>query len=161
VLNRTYLLASRDTLWVLTQGDATVHGFRFDGQDTGLSIELPIYYRGREPSITIKDPLDSLSDFRVNTFEYDPNVAGLAVVDDTLFATIRYNDWGYKHVGNGIGVSRLATSAVEVFSRDGQVLRAIAVPGMASEIATDGHNRVAVISRLRDKTQHLFVGRLR
>lgn len=160
VLNRTFLLASRDTVWVLTQGDATVHAFRFDGQDTGVRIQLPIYYRGKEPSITIKEPLDSISDFRMNTFQYDPNVAGLAIVDDSLFATIRYNDWGYKRVGTGISISRLATSTVEVFSRDGRVLRAVTVPGMASELTTDGHNRVAVITRLNDRSQHILIGKL-
>ncbi len=156
VLNRSYMTLRGDSIWVLLQGSATLIGFDVNGKPLGAPTALPIYYRGKEPTYSVKKPLSVGEEFRTSRMLFDPNVAGLALVKDTLFAVIRYRDWGWRHLGSGIGhLGRSAQSAVEIFERNGKVLRAYAVPGFASEIASNSHDAVAVITS--DPQEHRAV----
>ena len=161
VLNRTFLEPGRDTVWVLTQGDATVRGFDAGGRATA-PIRLPVHFRGREPRVTVGERRGA-SEFRMNEMSYDPNVQDLAVVGDSLFATIRYRGWRWSLVGRGVdrSLERTARSAIEVFDRTGRVRRSLDVPGMAKEIATDGASRMAVLTELPDGSRRVLLGTVR
>jgi len=158
VLNRTFLTSRRDTLWVLTEGDATLRGLTDDGSETS-PIRLPVYFRGKEPSISVGEPF-ARSSFRSNRMKYHPNVRGLAVVGDTLFATIRYRNWGLTLIGRSTNrtIDQRAESAVEIFDRRGRVLRSLAVPGFATEVASDGRSQLAVVTQGRDGIYRVLLG---
>jgi hypothetical protein len=162
VFNRTYLAAHRDTLWVLTQGNATVRGFDVEGRPAGSIVRLPVYYRGAEPKITVKKPPVPGVSFRPNKLIYQPNTQGLAVVQDTLFATLRFRNWriGVKGASGNRSIDYWSDSAVEVVDRRGRVLLSLAVPGKAVEIASDHGNRVAVLSEFSDGTRQVLATRL-
>jgi hypothetical protein len=162
VLNRVFMSAWRDTLWVLTQGDAAVQGFDRRGAPLGRRILLPVHFRGREPSITVREPLGGVGDFRYNTYDYHPNVGPFAVLGDSLFAVVRYRDWGWKRVGSGLGTFLpWASSAVEVYDRRGNLRGAFDAPGMVTALAGGPGTRVAVVSRLReDGSYHVYVAEL-
>lgn len=163
VFNRTFLAAHRDTLWVLVQGSASVRAFDLGGNEIGQRIYLPIYYRGSEPRIKIKEPpAPDRSSFRINTLVYQPNVRDLSVYDDSLFVTIRYYDWRIALRGppGGRWIGYWPRSAIEVFDRAGHVLGSFAVPGRVTEIAVNHGGRVAVITSARDETRRVLVGRI-
>ncbi|HEX6747369.1 MAG TPA: hypothetical protein VF092_08705 [Longimicrobium sp.] len=160
VLNRTYLALARDTVWVLTQGDATVRGFDRRGTPVGAPILLAVSYRGAEPRVRVDSPpRGNPGGWRGNWFTYQPNVAGLAVVGDSLFAGIRYRDWTMALVGpkGDRYVNYYPHSALEVFDRRGRVLRSLDVRGRAVAVASDGGERIAVLSQDRDGTTHVLV----
>ncbi|HVX41392.1 MAG TPA: hypothetical protein VHB25_17640 [Gemmatimonadaceae bacterium] len=162
VLNRVFLCLSRDTMWTLTQGDATIRGFAHDSAMVASPIRLPVYFRGMEPDVKVNERARVPgSDFLPNSLTYEPNVQGLAVVADSLFVTIRYRDWGMKLVhGSGFSMRRLANSSIEIVNRRGQVIRAYDAPGMLLSIETDGKSRIAAITMMRDNTQHVLTARL-
>jgi len=159
-LNRTYLALARDTLWVLTQGNATVQGFDGRGAQAGAPIRLAVSYRGAEPRVRVDEPpRENPNGWRGNWFTYQPNVAGLAVVGDSLFAGIRYRDWVMALVGpkGDRYVNYFPRSAIEVFDRRGRVLRSLDVRGRAVAVAGDGGGHIAVLSQDRDGTTHVLV----
>jgi hypothetical protein len=153
VLNRVALDAHRDTLWTLTQGDAVIRGFDAEGRAAGPRVLLPIYYRGREPYVLLDPAQPAARDgWRSNSLVYEPNVQSLAVVGDSLFATIRYRDWSLGLVGSAGSryMGYRARSAVEVIDRRGRVLGSFAIPGFARELASDGGDRLAVLTEAED-----------
>lgn len=157
VLNRVFYAPWRDTLWTLTQGDATIRGFAPGGAPVGRPIELPVHFRGPDPEVELGRGVPQ-SDFVPNTMAYDPNVTGLAVLRDSLFATARHRDWGLKLItGGGVTLRRMAASSVEIVDRRGRVLRAYDAPGMIVALAADGGSRIAIITRQRDNTRHVYV----
>lgn len=160
VLNRTFLAVRRDTVWVLTQGDATLRGIAPDG--SGTAIRLPVHHRGREPKVKVGPRLGPQTEFRDTRFAYHPNVQALGMVHDSLFATLRYRKWGYRLVGTGWdrSIQPRAQSAVEVFDRSGRVVQSLAVPGHAVELASTGGARVAVLTRMNDGSQRVLLGTL-
>lgn len=162
VFNRTFLAFHHDTLWALVQGNASVRAFELDGEEVEGRIYLPVYYRGSEPKIRIKDPPVEGQSFRINTFVYQPNVRDLSVYQDSLFVMIRYHDWHIALRGppGGRWIGYWPRSAVEVFDRAGRVLGSFAVPGMALEIETDHEGRVAVLTSTRDGTRRVLLGRI-
>jgi hypothetical protein len=162
VLNRVFLCLARDTAWTMTQGDATVRGFTATGTSVGPPIRFPVYFRGMDPDVKVTTGVAHPgNDFLPNSMTYDPNVLGIAVVEDSLFATVRYRNWGMRIVhGDGLSLRRMAESSVEVINRRGVVVRAYDAPGMVEDIASDGEARVAIITRMRDNTRHLLVARV-
>jgi hypothetical protein len=158
VLNRTFLTTHRDTVWVLTQGDATVRGFTSQGAEVP-PLRLPVYFRGAEPSVSVQDPLPR-SAYRTNRMTYHPNVQGLAVVADSLFATIRYRKWGRKLVGSGGSwtIMPRAASSIEVFDRRGRVVQSFEVPGFGRELASDADSKIAVVTEMPDRANRVLFG---
>jgi hypothetical protein len=159
VLNRTALALHRDTVWVLTQGDATVRGFDARSGAAGPVMRLPVYYRGREPFALVEGGAGAGAGWRANQLIYHPNVQGLAVVDDSLFATIRYRDWrlALRGAQGRRWVDYFASSAVEVMDRGGRVVAALDVRGKAVSLASDGGSRLAVLSEEQDGSRRLWV----
>lgn len=146
VFNRTALTLYRDTLWVLSQANAALQGFDSRGEKVAGTVFLPVYHRGMDPILEVGQSLGG--GFRRNRGIYQPNVAGIAVVLDTLFATIRYQDW--EEVSRGDGEDAYTDfwprSSIEIFDRRGKVLMALAVPGRPKAIASNGREAVAVLS---------------
>ncbi len=161
VLNRTFMAVRRDSLWVLTQGDATLRAFSPSGAEAEAAV-LAVHFRGREPKISVRAPLGPGSEFRPARYAYHPNVQGLAVVQDSLFATLRYREWRHRVVGRGWDRTMLprASSALEVFTRSGRVLYTLDVPGHALEVASGGGVRVAVLTALGDGSHRVLLGTL-
>jgi hypothetical protein len=146
VFNKVYLTLHRDTLWALSQGPAVIRSFALGGGSEGSRIFLPVYHRGEEPWIEVEGGGPG---FRHNRAVYQPNVSGIAVVFDTLFATIRYRNWRMVYVERRKGEGfkdYWPESSVEVFDRKGRVAAAYSVPGRVSAIASDNAHRVPVIS---------------
>ena len=160
VLNRLFMTIASDTLWTLTQGDATVRAFLPTGEQVLSDIQLPVYFRGRDPKVELGKGHPA-SDFLPNRMAYDPNVQDVAVVLDSLLLTARYADWGFKLVTEGgIALQRMARSTLELANRRGEVVRAYNVPGTVLAVESDGARRVAVITRLRDDSRAVFIARL-
>lgn len=148
VFNRVYMTIHRDTLWLLRQGDAAIVAFDAAGAVAANPLYLPVYHRGKEPTISVKAPIAAGEAFRSNRMVYDPNVAGIAVVDDSLFAIIRYGNWHWRHVGSGIGsIGRWTESSIEIVNRSGTVLNALAIQNLATDIVSNGGKNVAVLTR--------------
>ena len=151
VFNHTDLVTRHDTLWVLTQADATVHRFVIGTQQELTPIRLPIYFRGREPDISIRQNRDNSPGFRYNTLLYHPNVGGLALLDGDRIATVRYEHWGWRWIGKGFNGTFLpsADSFIEVADLAGRPMRRITVPGYVTQLTSDGAKRLAVVTRLK------------
>jgi len=159
VLNHTALAFSRDTLWVLTQGDATIHAFAGADATPGTIIRLPVYYRGREPRALLRGGEADPSGWRSNQLVWQPNVEGLAVVEDSLFAVLRFGDWRLALRGKpgNRWVDYYARTAVELVDRGGRVVASLDVPGQGIAVASDGGSRLAVLSEGQDGTRHVWL----
>jgi hypothetical protein len=146
VFNRVGLALHRDTLWVLSQANAVVRGYASE-REIPLQVFLPIYHRGSDPVIELGSGLGT--GWRENRANYQPNVQGLAVVHDTLFATIRFRDWRTVTVARREGESYRdywADSAVEIFDRSGRVLASLHVPGRATQLASNHADLLSVLT---------------
>lgn len=146
VLNQPDLAFHRDTLWVLSRGNAAIRAFRKDGSPAGEPVFLPVYHRGAEPVVELGS---SIGSFRRNRAAYQPNVSGLAVVADSLFAVLRFRDWRTVDVERREGEGfkdYWATSSVEVIDRAGRVVATIPVPGRAKDVEADRLQRLAVLT---------------
>ncbi len=161
VLNRVFFAPWRDTLWTLTQGDATIRGFTIAGGSAPRPVRLPVYYRGAEPKVEIGEG-HAGSPFLPNSMTFDPNVAGLAIVSDSLFAIVHYREWGTRMVGPGLDLSlrHIANSSIEVVDRRGRVVRAFDAPGFVLAVASDGRLRFAILTQMKDRTSHVLLARL-
>lgn len=150
VLRRIFNSASftmhRDTLWTLSTASATVRGFDIATSAVSEPIFFPVYHRGVEPIVEIKGRLGPLV---INRAIYQPNVGGLAIVNDTLFATMRYTNWQMVTVEGRQGGSFKdfwPTSSIDIIDRRGRVLAALQIEGRGLQIAADGQNRLAIIT---------------
>jgi hypothetical protein len=146
VFNRVGLATHRDTLWVLSQANATVRSY-VEGTEVPLRILLPVYHRGAEPVVELGSR--RIGEWRENRANYQPNVQGLAVVSDTLFATIRYTNWRTVTVSRREGESYKdfwPDSAVDIFSRSGNVIASFSLPGRATQLSSDHRNRLSVLT---------------
>ena len=160
VFNHVDAVVERDTLWVLLKGSAEVRPFSLDGTSAGSGISLPVYHRGDDPVIETDAGAGSIGR---NQGAYQPNVGGIAMIRDSLFAVIRYRDW--RSVTRGSSTDEFwdywPDSFIEVVTRDGRAIAGIRVPGRAEQIASDGGSRVAVLSTRFDYgITSVLVGRL-
>jgi len=161
VFNHVSLAFARDTLWVLTRGTASIQGFTIGGQPTGAPLYLPVYHRGMEPRVELGD-VNPVTGFRPNELTYHPNVGGVAVGRDSLFVLVRYSRWRLALLGRGWDrwLDYWPTSWIELVDRRGSVVSALEVPGYPIAIATDGEERVAIITDEKDGTRRVLIGRL-
>lgn len=157
VFNRVFLDTQRDTVWAMTQADGVVRRFDREGRRAGPDVVLPMYYRGAEPRIKVKEPFAPGSHFRSSKLVYQPNVRGLAVVQDSLLAFARYRNWRFVYRGF---FDYWPESSLEVASRSGEVLLSLAVPGEVKAVASDGGHRVALLVEERDRKFRVLVGRV-
>lgn len=157
-LNRVYVQLWRDTLWVMTQGDATIMGYSSDGRSVGGALRLPVHFRGQEPDVRLGAGHPA-SDFLPNEMRFDPNVADLTVVQDSAFAVIRYRDWALRLVGTGDDArrNRIARSAIDIVDRRGRILRSLGAPGMVIAVKSDGRRSLAILTKLDDGSRRVFV----
>ncbi|HYR10337.1 MAG TPA: hypothetical protein VEQ60_21360, partial [Longimicrobium sp.] len=98
----------------------------------------------------------------VNKMLYQPNVSGLAIVHDSLFATLRNYGWSTRLQGHGGNryIDDWPRTALEVFDRRGRVRSSFALPGKGYELVSDDHARVAVLVRNLNGSRTLLIGRL-
>jgi hypothetical protein len=157
VFNRPFLLVVRDTTWVLVQGLALLKGFDPTGKEVAR-IQLPVYERGRRPSISIGPVLSPSSALRSNDMDYRPSVAGLAAFGDSLFAIGRLHTWAFA-IGGMAGSRSIiehAKSSIEVVNKRGAIVGTFEVPGMISRLRSDGKNRLVAIILGRDRRQKAY-----
>ncbi|MEZ4414285.1 MAG: hypothetical protein R3E10_00875 [Gemmatimonadota bacterium] len=135
-----------DTLWVLTEADATIRGYDHTGAEIGDPIPLPVYHRGVDPVVMVGRPV--MDGFRLNRAAYQPNVTGLAALSGGRFAVLRFRDW--REVQRGAGDAGFKDfwprSFVDVVDRHGRVEASYELPGRAAALASDKGGRVAVIT---------------
>jgi hypothetical protein len=160
VFNRVFFAFHRDTLWVLSQANAVVRGFADDSETA--SVHLPIYHRGAEP--VVEQGAGKSPGYRRNRASYQPNVGGVAVVQDSLFAIVRYRDWRTVKIARRRGENYTdywPSSSIEIVDRRGQVRLALAAPGRVTHLASDGQDHMAIVSEdLETGHVAVFVGRV-
>lgn len=135
-----------DTLWVLTQADATIRGYDAAGRAVGAPITLPVYHRGVDPVVMVGKPV--AFGYRQNRAVYQPNVTGLAALSGGRFAVLRFREWREVQRGTGDGGYKdfWPRSFVDVVDRRGRVEASYELPGRAVTLASDKGDRVAVIT---------------
>ena len=144
VFNAVDFAMARDTLWVLQRANARLQGFRLDGQPVGEILLLPVYHMGREPHIEL-GPATTGTFLRQNRAVYHPNVDGLVILSDSLFATIRRTDWTERESSGATSLN--STNSIEIFNRHGAVVTRIDVPSSENvrSLSSDGRSHLAVI----------------
>lgn len=147
VFNHVDLALHRDTIWLLSQANAVIQAFDLKGDRATDPVFLPLYHRGIDPVVELGNGALP-GGYRRNRALYQPNVRGIAVVMDTLFAIIRYQDW--REVRRGEGEDGFSDfwprSSIEIVDRRGKVRMALAAPGRVGAIAADGGSNIAILS---------------
>ncbi len=135
-----------DTLWTLTQADATLRGYDPQGRLVSPPVPLPVYHRGVDPIVKVGRPI--LHGYRQNKAVYQPNVKGLASLSDGRFAVLRFRDWTEVERGSGEQAYKdfWPSSFLDVVDRRGRVEASYSLPGRATEVTSDQGARVAVIT---------------
>ncbi len=162
VFNRTFLRATRDELWVLTQGDATIRAFRAEGGRQVTEWLLPVHSAGRKPKISIGRGHPN-SPFRPATLEYDPEVGGFDLFGDSLLAVVRYKDWSWTRVGGGsdLRILRRARCFIALYhSRTGILAAAYDAPGMVLALAAHADGTLAIVSEGADGSRRVYIAAL-
>ena len=135
-----------DTLWLLTQADATLRGYDAQGRPVAAPVALPVYHRGVDPIVKVGRPI--MHGFRSNKAVYQPNVKGLAALSGGRFAVLRFRDWSEVRRGEGKQAYQdfWPESFLDVVDRHGRVEASYTLPGRASAVTSDKGARVAVIT---------------
>jgi hypothetical protein len=154
-LNEPDLAIHSDTLWLLIKGSAMVQPFSTDGKPAGRRIYLPVYERGMEPTVATV----GAGGVPTNGVSYQPNVGGIAIVQDSLFVVVRYMNWHRVLLGDESEPSYWdVDSYLEILDRAGRAIAGFPVPGRLEEVASDGQHTVALRSRSpKDGTGSVWV----